>query len=102
MPDASGEAVLQQYYQAPRETGRETLWTEKTVQHRYEDFVLFGKVDRLDRRPDGRLSPRRVTVEAADRLTVEPPHALQLVLGHGRPVGRDVWMGCSCILCGAP
>lgn len=52
---ASGEALLLQYYQSAREAGRVTLWTEKTVQHRYEDFVLFGKVDRLDRRPDGSL-----------------------------------------------
>src|SRR4051812_28405126 len=51
----AGEQVLEQYYAASPEPGRTTLWTEKTVQHRYEDFVLFGKVDRLDRRPDGAL-----------------------------------------------
>jgi putative RecB family exonuclease len=52
---AAGESLLEQYYRAAPEPGRETLWTEKTVQHRYDDFVLFGKVDRLDRLPDGAL-----------------------------------------------
>jgi RecB family exonuclease len=52
---AAGEALLERYYQQAPEAGRETLWTEKTLQHRYEEFVLFGKVDRLDRLPDGSL-----------------------------------------------
>lgn len=52
---AAGEALLERYYQQPPEPGRETLWTEKTLQHRFEEFVLFGKIDRLDRLPDGSL-----------------------------------------------
>lgn len=50
-----GEQLLHQYHASAPEPGRVTLWTEKTVQHRYPDFVLFGKLDRLDRRPDGSL-----------------------------------------------
>src|SRR5687768_1123054 len=34
----AGEALLERYYEAAPEPGRETLWTEKTVQHRYERF----------------------------------------------------------------
>ncbi len=52
---AAGERLLEQYHQASREPGRVTVATELTVQRRYDDFVLFGRVDRLDRRPDGAL-----------------------------------------------
>jgi RecB family exonuclease len=52
---ALGEEILDRYHQAAREPGRETLATEVTVQRRYDTFVLFGKIDRLDRRPDGAL-----------------------------------------------
>lgn len=52
---AAGEAMLERYHRAAQEPGRETVGTELTVQRRYEGFVLFGKVDRLDRRPDGAL-----------------------------------------------
>ncbi|HEU4407828.1 MAG TPA: PD-(D/E)XK nuclease family protein [Polyangiaceae bacterium] len=52
---ASGERLLERYYEAAREPGRVTLATEATLQRRYDEFVLFGKIDRLDRRPDGGL-----------------------------------------------
>ncbi len=52
---ASGEALLARYYEAAREPGRVTLATEATLQRRYDEFILFGKLDRLDRRPDGAL-----------------------------------------------
>lgn len=49
---AVGEELLSRYHTAAQEPGRETIATEVTVSRRYEDFVLFGKIDRLDRRPD--------------------------------------------------
>lgn len=52
---SAGEAVLAQYYHSAPAEKRETVWTERTVQYRYEEFVLFGKIDRLDRWPDGSL-----------------------------------------------
>lgn len=64
---AAGEQLLRQYYERPQDVGRETVWTEKTVQHRFDDFVLFGKVDRLDRHADGTLE---VVDYKSGRLTV--------------------------------
>jgi len=52
---AAGEAALQRYYAGETEPGRETVWTEKMLQHRYERFILWGRLDRLDRRPEGSL-----------------------------------------------
>ena len=69
----SGEQLLERYYEASREPGRVTLATEATLQRRYDEFVLFGKVDRLDRRPDGALevidykSGRREVTESGVR-----------------------------------
>lgn len=50
-----GELLLEHHHRHASEPGRVTLATEVTVQHRYEDVVIFGKIDRLDRRPDGAL-----------------------------------------------
>jgi putative RecB family exonuclease len=36
-------------------SGRETVLVERTVSHEYPRYVLFGKVDRLDRLPSGEL-----------------------------------------------
>jgi RecB family exonuclease len=64
-----GERLLEQHHAHASEEGRTTLAVECTVQHRYEDVVLFGKIDRLDRRPDGALevidykSGRRIPTE---------------------------------------
>ena len=64
-----GERLLEQHHAQAAEPGRVTLAVERTVQHRYDDVVLFGKIDRLDRRPDGALevidykSGRRVPTE---------------------------------------
>lgn len=52
---AAGEAMLSRHHDAAAEPGRVTLANEVTVQRRYETYVLFGKIDRLDRRPDGAL-----------------------------------------------
>lgn len=102
---AAGEALLQQYYQAPPEPGRVTLWTEKTVQHRYERFVLFGKIDRLDRRPDGSLEvidykSGRQTVtedEVRDSLALR---IYQLLVARANP-GTSVHAGIVCLRGGA-
>ncbi len=65
-----GERLLEQHHAQANEPGRTTLAVERTVQWRYDDLVLFGKIDRLDRRPDGALevidykSGRRVPTES--------------------------------------
>ncbi|MFN3649006.1 MAG: RecB family exonuclease [Armatimonadota bacterium] len=101
----AGEEVLRRYYSAAAEPGRETLWTERTVQHRYDDFVLFGKVDRLDRRPDGGLE---VVDYKSGRLSVceeEVRESLallvyQLLVARAHP-GMPVYAGILCLRSGA-
>lgn len=84
-----GEAMLARYYVA-QEPGRETVGTELTVSHRYDDFVLFGKIDRLDRRPDGALevvdykSGRWEITEAEVRESL-PMRVYQLVVARQHP-----------------
>lgn len=101
---ATGEAVLLQYYQSALEAGRVTLWTEKTVQHRYEDFVLFGKVDRLDRRADGSLeivdykSGRRTVSEDEVRSSLALK-IYQLLVARMHP-GVPVHTGIHCLRSG--
>jgi RecB family exonuclease len=98
---SAGEAVLTQYYHSVPEQERETVWTEKTVQHRYDEFVLFGKIDRLDRRADGALevvdykSGRRTVTEDDVRnslaLTI-----YQLLIARTNP-GVEVYAGILCL-----
>jgi RecB family exonuclease len=52
---AAGEAMLRSYFEGVARTGRETLFVERTVSQEYPDYVLFGKVDRLDRLASGEL-----------------------------------------------
>lgn len=52
---AAAVEMIERYHAAATEPGRETLASEVTVSRRYDRFVLFGKIDRLDRRPDGAL-----------------------------------------------
>jgi putative RecB family exonuclease len=102
---AAGEVMLQQYYEAAPQLGRETLWTEKTVQHRYDQFILFGKIDRLDRRPDGALEvvdykSGRLTVteeEVRDNLALK---IYQLLVARQNP-GVPVYTGILCLRSGA-
>jgi RecB family exonuclease len=97
----AGQALLEQYHSRSAEPGRETLWTEKTVQHRYEEFVLFGKVDRLDRRPDGALE---VVDYKSGRLTVTEEEVrgsltlaiYQLLVARANP-GTPVYTGIFCV-----
>jgi RecB family exonuclease len=101
---AEGEALLGQYYEIHPEPGRETLWTEKTVQHRYDAFVLFGKVDRLDRRPDGALE---VVDYKSGRLSVTEDEVreslalkiYQLLVARQHP-GTPVYTGILCLRSG--
>jgi RecB family exonuclease len=97
----AGQALLEQYHSRSAEPGRETLWTEKTVQRRYEDFILFGKVDRLDRRPDGSLE---VVDYKSGRLTVSEEEVrdslalaiYQLLVAREYP-GTPVHTGIFCV-----
>src|SRR5207249_6348465 len=52
---AAGEEMLRSYFEEVRRSGRETLWVERTVSWEYPRYVLFGKIDRLDRLPTGEL-----------------------------------------------
>jgi RecB family exonuclease len=98
---SAGEALLTQYYHNAPADDRETLWTEKTVQHRYEEFVLFGKIDRLDRRPDGSLE---VVDYKSGRLTVSEEEVrnslalviYQLLVARNHP-GVEVYAGILCL-----
>ena len=72
----AGRLLEQHHAQAASEPGRVTLAVERTVQWRHADVVLFGKIDRLDRRPDGALevidykSGRHVPTEADVRASL--------------------------------
>lgn len=86
---AAGQLLLERYYQASVAAG-ETLWTEKMVQHRYPDYVLFGKVDRLDRRPDGSLEvidykSGRLSVTEAEVRDSLAMQVYQLVVARQHP-----------------
>ncbi|MES4792145.1 MAG: hypothetical protein C4321_03440, partial [Chloroflexota bacterium] len=50
-----GAQLLQEYYENAAAAPREALLTEAQVKWDYPEFVLFGKIDRLDRHPDGVL-----------------------------------------------
>lgn len=101
---SAGEAVLTQYYHSTPEVARETVWTEKSVQHRYDDFILFGKIDRLDRRADGALE---VVDYKSGRLTVSEEEVraslalsvYQLVVARNNP-GVEVFVGILCLRSG--
>jgi len=98
---SAGEAVLTQYYHSTPAAVRETVWTERTVQHRYEEFVLFGKIDRLDRREDGALevvdykSGRRTVTEDEVRSSLALT-IYQLLIARTNP-GVEVYAGILCL-----
>jgi RecB family exonuclease len=50
-----GQQMLAGYYQAEEERPAETLFLERMLSLPQDDFVLVGRVDRVDRRPDGML-----------------------------------------------
>jgi RecB family exonuclease len=63
----AGEALLRRYHTEAVQTERETIAVETTVRVEYPGFVLFGKIDRLDRLADGEL---QVIDYKSGRLTV--------------------------------
>lgn len=99
-----GIQMLAEHHARGTEPGRETLWTERTVQRQYPEFVLFGKVDRLDRRPDGSLevvdykSGRRTVTdeEVRDELALA---IYQLLVARENP-GVPVHTGILCLRTG--
>ncbi len=52
---ASAEQFLEQYHAQHRVEGARTLFTEKQLRCDMGDFVLMGRLDRLDEHPDGHL-----------------------------------------------
>lgn len=101
---AEGERLLDRYYEEAREAGRVTIATERTLQHGYEKFVLFGRVDRIDRRPDGGLevidykSGRLTTSEDEVRGSLAMA-VYQLLLSRENP-GVDVYTKIICLRTG--
>jgi RecB family exonuclease len=70
---SAGEAILRQYFEMAPAAGRETILVERQVKWEYPEFILTGKLDRLDRLPGGELevvdykSGRREVTEAEVR-----------------------------------
>lgn len=70
---SAGEAILRQYFETAPAAGRESLLVERQVKWEYPEFILTGKLDRLDRLPGGELeivdykSGRREVTEEAVR-----------------------------------
>lgn len=52
---AVAQEMLQHYHEEHLVTGVKTLFTEKVLRVDMGDFVLMGRVDRIDEHPDGRL-----------------------------------------------
>src|SRR5262249_3316950 len=102
---AAGEDLPLRYYRSAAAAGRETVWTERTVQQRYDEFVLFGKIDRLDRCRDGSLEvvdykTGRLSVteeEVRDSLAIR---IYQLLIAREHP-GVPVYAGIYCLRTGA-
>lgn len=47
--------MMQHYYEEHQAAGVKTLYTEKVLRVDMGDFILMGRVDRIDEHPDGRL-----------------------------------------------
>jgi RecB family exonuclease len=52
---AAGEEMLRRYFEEAARSERETVFVERTLSYEYPRYVLFGKLDRLDRLPSGEL-----------------------------------------------
>jgi RecB family exonuclease len=52
---AAGEELLRRYHTASQPADRTTIAVETTLQAEYPEFILFGKIDRLDRLESGEL-----------------------------------------------
>jgi putative RecB family exonuclease len=51
----AGEEMLRRYFEEAVRSERETVFVERTFSLEYPRYVLFGKLDRLDRLPSGEL-----------------------------------------------
>jgi RecB family exonuclease len=51
----SAVTMLQEYYTAALESGVKTIMTEKQLREDMGDFILMGRIDRIDEHPDGTL-----------------------------------------------
>jgi RecB family exonuclease len=87
---ARGEEMLRAHHERGREVGRVSVLTEAQIKYEYDEFVLFGKVDRVDRLPDG--SPEvidyksgRSSVSEADVRDSLAMTAYQLILARAHP-----------------
>lgn len=51
----AAQQMLENYHEEHRVEGVRTLYTEKVLRVDMGDFILMGRVDRIDEHPDGRL-----------------------------------------------
>jgi RecB family exonuclease len=51
----SAVVMLQTYYESAVESGVKTILTEKQIREDYGDFILMGRIDRVDEHPDGTI-----------------------------------------------
>jgi putative RecB family exonuclease len=75
----AGEDMLRRYFEEAARSQRETVFVERTVSHEYPRYVLFGKIDRLDRLPSGELEV--VDYKSGRRAVTEEQVRGSLALG---------------------
>lgn len=86
----AGESILRQYFEAAQVPGREAVLVERQVKWEYSDYILTGKIDRLDRLPGGELeiidykSGRREVTEEEVRASLAMA-VYQLIVARQRP-----------------
>jgi putative RecB family exonuclease len=95
---SAGEEILRQYFDTAPGAGHETVLVERQVKWEYPDFILSGKLDRLDRLAGGELeiidykSGRRTVTEEEVRGTLAMA-VYQLIvsrLNPGTPVSATI------------
>jgi RecB family exonuclease len=51
----AGETILRQYFETAQVPEREAVLVERQVKWEYSEYILVGKIDRMDRLPTGEL-----------------------------------------------
>lgn len=98
---AAGEQILKDYISAAVPVGVKTLFTEKMLKWDMGDFILAGRLDRLDEHPDGALeivdykSARLFTTEEEVRSDLAMS-IYQLIVRQLNP-GRRVFGSIYCL-----
>lgn len=90
----SAESYLRQYHNEHRIEGARTLLTEKQLRCDMGEFVLVGRIDRLDEHADGRIEvidykSGRLTVAEED-VRSDLPMGIYAYLAHRTYPGREI------------